>query len=506
MSCQGEGVETGELSFGESPLARLSRFDGTDFHPVAEGSVTAPFVHVFVHGWQPGFRLQERLHAVTDVVHALPAWDPRLIDATGRTLISYYLHLLQALAALGQDHCVLHYSWLDESATDADLLMAFRSRQATQINGRRLAMALQQSIERPDARLQLIGHSHGSAVAAHAAASLDRVPAQVTLLDAPENPISRFSGAANLIDVVLPRIGPGRGGGRPFVDSYSSVFGRPYHRKPGLSAVVDVALTPGGHPSRDPIRAINVAHLYAIDWYAVSVRQAERGVGYGWSPLHGADPEGLSSFYCSPRPHRPLHLRRRKDWPRAGDARRIAARPIRRTPVTGDLHLSAGTPAAALILHSVPGDCLVEFDIDMPAGDGTDQLQIEVDAVAAFVAQARYPVPRSGRYVMLADGRPGDHLLTARLVLAPPSGGRRAGDPAGAGGGAAPGQPRVSITNITIVNWPGALTGFSFQRAAGWTFLAGAAAGSLSTLLTLITTGWTVRRVLAWRSRRGGRT
>jgi hypothetical protein len=105
---------------------------------------------VFVHGWQPGFRLQERLHAVTDVVHAVPAWDPRLMDPAGRTLISYYQHLLEALADLGEDHCGLYYSWLDESATDADLLLGFRSRQATQINGRRLALALQQSFGRSD--------------------------------------------------------------------------------------------------------------------------------------------------------------------------------------------------------------------------------------------------------------------------------------------------------------------------------------------------------------------
>ena len=476
----------------ESPLGRLSRFDGTTFHPVAEGSVQTPFVHVFVHGWQPGFRLQERLHAVTDVVHALPAWDPRLIDPTGRTLVSYYLHLLEALADLGEDHCVLHYSWLDESATDADLLLAFRSRQATQINGRRLALALHQSLGRADARLQLIGHSHGSAVATHAAAALDRTPEQVTLLDAPENPISRFSGAANLIDVVLPRIEPGRGGGRPFVDSYSSVFGRPYHRKPGLSAVVDVQLTPGGGPSRDPIRAINGAHLYAVDWYARSVREAERGVGYGWSPLRGGDLTALSSVYHSHRPHRPLDLRSRTDRPRLGAARRIAARPTRRRPATGTgLHLSPRIPAAALIFRSVAGDRLVEFDIDidLPDGEGNEQIQIDVDTVAAFVAQVRFPVPASGRYVMLSDSRPGEHLLTARLVTAQPASG---GDP----------PPHVSISNVTLVSWPGAVTGFSVQHAAVVTFFIGAATGSVATLLTLLTTGWTVRRVLARLSRR----
>jgi hypothetical protein len=489
----------GKASFGAGPLGRLSRFDGTAFHPVTPDSLDAPFVHVFVHGWQPGFRLQERLYAVTDVVHALPAWDPRLVDPTGRTLISYYLDLLEALAGLGEEHCVLYYSWLDESATDADLLLAFRSRQATQINGRRLALALQQACRRPDPRVHLIGHSHGSAVAAHAAVSLRRVPEHVTLLDAPESSISRFSGAANLIDLVLPRIRPGRRSPAPFVDSYSSVFGRPYHRKPGLSDVVDVVLSPGGGPSRDPIRAINHAHLYAVDWYALSVREAGRGVGYGWSPLTGADVTALQSFYHSHRWHRPLDLRIRPDRPRLGEARRIASRPVRRTPVPGaDLHLSADTPAAALILRSVRGDCLVEFDLDIVAGDGTEQIQIEVDAVAAFVAQADFPVPGSGRYVMLADGRPGEHLLTVRLLTGRRPAGGRSGDDAPPPAG----QPRISITNVTIVYWRGAISGFSFQRAALGMFFAGVAAGSLSTLLTLLTTGWTVRAFLRDHARR----
>jgi hypothetical protein len=505
------GRQAGDPSLGESPLGRLSRFDGTSFLPVIEGSVDAPFVHVFVHGWQPGFRLQERLHAVTDVVHALPAWDPRLIDPTGRTLVSYYLHLLEALAELGPDHCVLHYSWLDESATDADLLLAFRSRQATQINGRRLALALQQSYSRqpsshqpgdapnagPQPRLHLIGHSHGSAVAAHAAAALARPPEQVTLLDAPEGTISRYSGAADLIDVALPRIQPGRNGDRPFVDSYSSVFGRPYHRKPGLSAVVDVVLTPSGGPSRDPIRAINGAHLYAVDWYALSVRDAERGVGYGWSPLRGADVTTLRSFQQSARPHRPLELRPRKDLPRPGAARRLAARPTQRTRVdVPGLRLSTATPAAALILHSVPGDRLVEFDIAIQGGDGNELVQLEVDAVPAFVTQARFPVPESGRYVMLADGRPGEHLLTARLITTRQPAGRT-GDRAKTRS-----RPRVSITNLTMVNSPGAATWFSFQRAATAAFFTGVAAGSIATLLTLLTTSWTVHKLVNRLTRR----
>jgi hypothetical protein len=152
-----------------------------------------------------------------------------------------------------------------------------------------------------------------------------------------------------------------------------------------LSAVVDVVLVPGGRPSRDPIRAINVAHLYAVEWYARSIREAERGVGYGWSPLSGATVEALLPFYQSPRPSRPLDLCRRRDWPRFGAARRIAVR----APVPeGTLRLTARTPAAAVILHSVRGDCLVEFDIEVLAGDGNERVQIDVDAMDAFIAQA----------------------------------------------------------------------------------------------------------------------
>ncbi|GAB3285748.1 hypothetical protein GCM10027456_81340 [Kineosporia babensis] len=450
-------------------MRRLSRFDGTGFHPVTADSIQAPFVHVFVHGWQPGFWLQERFHAVGDLVAELPAWDPRLIDPTGRTLSSYYLPLLEALAGLGEDHCVLHYSWLDESATDADLILAYRSRQATQNNGRRLAMALQQGLSNPDARIQLIGHSHGSAVAVHAAAALERAPEQVTLLDAPDNRLSRLSGAANLTDVVLPRIAPGRTDGRTFVDSYTSVFGSPYHRIPGLSAVVDVVLTPAGKaPDHNVVRAVNWAHLYAVEWYARSVRESGHGVGYGWSPLAGASVARLHPSYRSLWPLRPLELTRMPEMAWKPWQQRVAARGLRRGRITGaDLTLDAHKPAAAVILSSLPGDGLIEFGLEVQGGDGSEQIQIDLDALTVFVAEARYPVPASGRYVMLADGRAGDHLLTARLITSGPDS-----------------QAQVRITGVTIVSWPDAAPGFTFRRLALTTFTSGAVSGSLATVAT----------------------
>ncbi len=462
-------------------MDRLARFDGTTFHPVRQGEIDAPFVHVFAHGWQPGYRVQERMLASTDRVAALPAWDPRLVDATGRALITDYIALLEALAGLGPDHAVLWYSWLDESATDADVFQAFRSRQATQINGRRLAILVQQALARR-ARVHLIGHSHGSAVVTHAAVSMTRAPEQLTLLDAPEDPISRVGGASDLIDVVLPRLRPGRGAGATFVESYASAFGRPYHRRPGLSAVVDVLLGAPLVLSLDPVKAINAAHLYPVDWYARSVRESGRDlqkpVGYGWSPLSGGDPEALHSWYHSPLPQRPLHLRRHAGEPLGRWRSRFALPPVAaRRPVPGvRLDLDAATAAAAAILTSAPGDQLIEFDLQLRGCTGGESIEVDLDGVPAFAALAGHPVPSPGRYLMLADSVTGEHLISARFVGAGPA-------------------ARASVVNLRLVSVPHARGRFTLGRSAATVFVAGAVSGSVGTLVTLLITGLTARKV-----------
>lgn len=502
------GVETAPRGpvpgTGDARVGRLDRYTTDGFVPVTEGSLTQPFVHVFAHGWMPGFRTQERLLAATDGVRSLPAWDPRLVDDAGRPLVADYLPLLAAFEALGPDHAVLWYSWLDESATDADLLMAWRSRQATQINGRRLAVGLQRALARVPGRphrLHLVGHSHGSAVVVHAAASLDRPPEHLTLLDAPENQLTRLGGAADLIDAVLPRLRPGRGRGRLFVDSYASIFGLPYHRRPGLAAVVDVSLTPPFTVPWDPVRTATMAHLYAVDWYARSVREVHRGVGYGWSPLAASgieDPtENLHPWYASPLPMRPLDVRRRPELPLASSAGRLARRGrVRRRDLEGaHLRVTDDTPESAISFRSQGGDRLLEFDLAVHGGDGTEQLDLAVDGVAAFRTLVRYPVPAAGRYVMLADGRPGERLLTARLTHRRPVGGRRAGD--------RPAAPAtVHVANLRVVSTPGSAGGFSPTRTMGAAFAAGAATGTVGTLVALAVTGWTARRALAALARR----
>jgi hypothetical protein len=474
-------------------LDRLARFDAQGFHPMAAGEIDTPVVHVFAHGWQPGYRVLERLLATTDRVAALPAWDPRLVDATGRALISDYTALLEALASLGPDHTVIWYSWLDESATDADVFQAFRSRQATQVNGRRLAAAVQLALGQRSARLHLIGHSHGSAVVVHAAVSLTRPPAQVTLLDAPEDPISRLGGASDLIDVVLPRLRPARGAhdaAGPFVDSYASAFGRPYHRRAGLQHVVDVLLGVPLVLSRDPRKAINAAHLYPVDWYARSVRAVRDRtgdrVGYGWSPLAAGDTSELHPWYHAPLPQRPLLLRRHVAEPMAAAQARVAARlarrhPPQRRPVPGvRLDLDADRPSAALIVTSDEGDQLLEFDLQTRDCSGGERLELELDGVPAFVMLAAYPVPASGRYLMLSDGPPGQHLLTARWC------GVGEGSPA-----------RASVVNLRLVAPPRPVRSFTLTRSATTVFTAGVITGGVATALAGTATGLAARAIRA---------
>jgi len=472
-------------------LDRLARFDADGFHPVAAGQIDTAVVHVVAHGWQPGYRVLERLLATTDRVAALPAWDPRLVDATGRALISDYTALLEALASLGPDHTVLWYSWLDESATDADVFQAYRSRQATQVNGRRLAAAVQLALApltgRPGqkpSRLHLIGHSHGSAVVVHAAVSLTRPPEQVTLLDAPEDPISRLGGASDLIDAVLPRLRPARGTAGPFVESYASAFGRPYHRRPGLEDVVDVLLGAPLVLSRDPRKAINAAHLYPVDWYARSVRAVRDGagqrVGYGWSPLVGADTTGLHPWYHAPLPQRPLALRRHVAEPMAAARARAAVRfarrhPPQRRPLPGvRLELDPATTSAAVIVTSDIGDQLLEFDLQIRDCSGSERLELELDGMPAFVMRAAHPVPWSGRYLMLSDGPPGQHLLTARWA-------------------GAEGQARVAVVNLRLLAPTRPVRSFTLTRSATTVFAAGVVTGSVATALAAAATGLTAR-------------
>jgi hypothetical protein len=119
----------------QTPLARLARFRDGQLHAVAPGELAGiTDVYVFVHGWTPGSAV------TTDLVFAekgapAPAWDTRISDMSGISLVAAYTPLLAALAGRHPAAAVLWYSWVDQSATTAEVLRARESLQFTEING-----------------------------------------------------------------------------------------------------------------------------------------------------------------------------------------------------------------------------------------------------------------------------------------------------------------------------------------------------------------------------------
>lgn len=402
----------------DQPMDRLVRVraDGT-LVPVGGRSIQGVRrVYCFVHGWAPGS------HAAANLIRAqtgrLPrAWDPGIVDMFGISLADAYLPLLTAIAQRDPHAAVLWFSWVDESATPGQVFAAGQSLSHTQINGARLAMALVGACGGHLPRVQLIGHSHGSVVACHAALALPSTPDQLTLLDCPEDWFSRAGGAAGLLAQLLPRLEPGRGPGQVFVDSYASMFGRAYHRRPGLSEVVDVRVT-GGLRRREGRGPAGDAHEYAVDWYAQTVRSADPGCGFGWSVLAedqaseggstgGAlDRQALAAGYMVGIRSSPVVT-----------ARRRPARTQPRQEVislgVGELQLSAQRPDVMIAVDLPKGD-LVEFDYEITAPGRRSRVEGAVERVLAFSGAAGLiEVPPRGRYLRV----PGDRDTAAPVLI-----------------------------------------------------------------------------------------
>ena len=265
------------------------------FHQLEKGELEdVPRVYVFVHGWLPGSR--ETADTLFAQQGEVTAWDERVRNTAGSTMISSYSPLLAALAERDPEAAVLWFSWVDQSSTDTEIFAARDSFRNTEVNGRRLAIALQEAFGDGLPQLQIIGHSHGCVVATHASLALENPPRHLTLLDCPEDWFSRAGGAAGLLDNVLPRLQPDRGDTPTFVDSYSSMFGRSYHGKPGLAGVVDVRMAPRVS-GKQAETAASQAHQYAVEWYAETVADKDSAGGFGWSPMRGFDTSELSSAY-----------------------------------------------------------------------------------------------------------------------------------------------------------------------------------------------------------------
>lgn len=271
------------------PLARLGRWDGRQFAPVAPGSVNPGLVTVLVHGWGHGLAPA----VLTDRDGPLPlVWDDAL-RASHRDFYQAMWDLAAVLGTRDPQTVVLAYSWIDDSATSNDPLDARISRVRAPRNGARLADALRQAVapgfDFED--LHFVAHSHGGLVAASAALALPRMAGQLTLLDPPEDAMARDERAAADLAPLLARMKPSRTR-PPFVENYISEFGAPYHTARGLEDVVDVRLHPPPHLD------MSARHKYAVVWYTESARQPEKKVGHWWNRWVGAPLDQLQSAYA----------------------------------------------------------------------------------------------------------------------------------------------------------------------------------------------------------------
>lgn len=386
------------------PLERLVRVraDGT-LEPVAEASLAdLPRIYCAVHGWAPGSQ------AAADLIRAQTgadarAWDEGMVDLYGFRILDSFLPLLTAIAARDPQAAVLWFSWVDDSATEGQVFASRRSLERTHINGARLAMALVAAASAELPPLQLIGHSHGCVVASHAALALPDAPAQLTLLDCPEDWFSRVGGAAGLLAQILPRLEPGRAAGRVLIDSYTSMFGRSYHRFPGLSDVVDVRLA-GALRRRDSRGAVGDAHEYALEWYAETAGSDAPHSGFGWSVLAAAargtafDPAALDAGYLVRGDRRPVTVARRPAAP--------APPQYEETPLgVGEIELTPDRPDVLVSLPLSEAD-LVEFDYQISHPEPHSRVQGAVGRILAFSGAAgEYQVPSWGCYLRVPGGR-----------------------------------------------------------------------------------------------------
>ena len=285
-------------------LQRLGRWDGSRFVRVDPRSIRPGPVIVMSHGWSPGYRdVYERLQAGSD--RLVTAWDPQMVDAKGVTPMVDFDQLAEALHRADPLAAVLMFSWIDQSATGGSVTAARYPEQATEVNGHRMAAALDEALA-PDfsvggGQVHLIGHSFGANVVATAALALTTAPDQVTLLDSPEVELARIGGAKNDLQYKLPRLNIGREAGQTFVDNYISLVGERYSTHPGLDRVVDVRTAPPSGSSASK-------HTFAIRWYTDSVTDTSARVGYAWSPLTGADDAGVGTAYEQPSVDDPLAL------------------------------------------------------------------------------------------------------------------------------------------------------------------------------------------------------
>jgi len=393
-------------------LDRLGRWNGTRFAPVTAGSIANGNVIVMTHGWAVGYlsTYEQLQSASSTLVHF---WDAGFIDpATNAPLSTGFTELASALQAADPTVTVLFYSWIDQSSTLMSALAAYAPERATEVNGHRMATAIDEVLtdgfSPGGGQVHLIGHSFGANVATTAALALRTAPAQLTLFDSPEVNLARFAGAKNDLRYKLPRLNIGRSAGQTFVDNYISEVGEEYHGYPGLEQIVDTRLFP------PPADNGGEKHEFPIGWYAGTTGSSST-VGYRWSPLAGAVNANLGSLYKQNSVTQPLVLEQVQSAPPVGVSSQIG---LQTSPLTVASSANTGTIAIAgqsnvtnLAFSTTKDSLWLTFSLTGTAGVGQLDFFIDGRQRSSLVAPANGTGAR-GQFVILYDVAPGDHVLS----------------------------------------------------------------------------------------------
>lgn len=397
------------------PIERLGRWDGSSYVGVEAGSIDTDQVIVLSHGWEPGYQqLYDELQAQSSSL--VPVWDPRLTIPGQGSAIQTIGPLVEALAGADLDATVMLFSWIDQSATPLDVFDARRGEDATEINGHRLAVALDLALaDGWDGELHVIGHSFGSNIATTAALALDAPLRQLTLMDSPDDELARLGGAANDLRYKLPRLDIGRTPNSTFVDNFISEVGIRYGDLPGLELVVDTQLEP---PAGSGFAA---RHQYPLVWYtqALAAGADAPPTGPWWSPLLGGDPETVGAYYAARDPAAPVVLTEEDGVPASGVAADALWTTVPLALATGGSTLTVGETADVVEadFQTTEDSLLLEFGVtfDGPADGAT--LDVAVDDRVRYTAVGPDAgTAATGSMVLLWDLQPGEHELTVALT------------------------------------------------------------------------------------------
>lgn len=452
-------------------LARYVYIDAThsQYVPVTAGSINADqHVYVISHGWAPGYRDWVNKYIDTHVLkwwetagygdQSYPApsptpgpdsiWMFQGYSKSGVT-ISPEGGLAQQITHADPKAVVLAYSWIDDSATtstadNAIPEQAYLSEALTNINGFRMAAAIQQALgSHFDGKLHLMGHSHGSKVATLAAVALTqegRKVDQLTTFDSPEIAATDELNASNFLWNYFPQLNvsktPGNG---TFVDNYFSAFGIDYATmkidgKKTLGALVDTELFAFPYSSvylTDP----GDWHAYSPAWYAqANARPStdETNGGLAWSPVLGNDPTNLvaeweqawSRFSYSTDTQAGLTNPLFTVTPDVTFAplsvSNISQKPPQ--PITSiELSLAAGHKSTFQGTYTKNTAWSgIAFDYSF-AGTGGGLLKIQINNFLAYYIDSRYLKPGITQHVTMNIGWPST-AQSISIALLPPSG------------------------------------------------------------------------------------